>query len=370
MPDKRSAAGRDRPRHGGNIYGLAAELGIAHRKVLDFSASVNPLGISKKVKAELRKALKYLPAYPDPDCTALRRQLSKKTGVPDKNIMCGNGSTELIYLIARAIKPVRALIAVPTFSEYERALSVNGVKEITFFPIEERDNFELNIEGFIRGMRDADIAFLCNPNSPTGGVLSRDAVLSIVKHAGQCNCYLVVDEAFVDFAAQESISSEVCNNPGLMVLRSLTKFYALSGLRLGAMFFHDDVSAALAANKEPWSVNSLSQRAGVAALCDKAYETETFKYLRREKAYIEKMLRRHEISFYPSKINFYLTRDERAPVLYEELRKRGIVLRDCSNFNGLNDNYLRIAVKSHRENALLFKNIASILRKNNHVLPK
>ncbi|MBF0556251.1 MAG: threonine-phosphate decarboxylase [Nitrospirae bacterium] len=370
MPRKRCATGQDRPRHGGNIYSLAAELRIAQRKVLDFSASVNPLGISKKVKAEIRKALKFLPAYPDPGCTLLRRQLSKKTGVPDKNIMCGNGSTELIYLIARAIKPARALIAVPAFSEYERALSISGVKEITLFPIEEKDNFVLNIEGFVRKMRDADIAFLCNPNSPTGGVLSRDTVLSIVKQAAQCNCYIVVDEAFVDFVPQESISGEVCNNPGLLVLRSLTKFYALSGLRLGAMFFHDDISAALAANKEPWSVNTLAQRAGTTALSDKAYEAETFKYLRREKEFMEKMLRKHEIRFYPSKINFYLTRDERAPVLWQELRKRGIVLRDCSTFNGLNDNYLRIAVKTHRENALLFKNISSILRKNNHVTPK
>lgn len=351
------------PCHGGNIYSLAASLKTLERKILDFSASVNPLGISKKVKAEIRKTLKYLPAYPDPDCTVLRRRLSKKTGVPEQNIMCGNGSTELIYLIARAIKPARALIAVPAFSEYERALSVNGVKEIRLFPIEEKDNFNLNVEGFMGEMKDADIAFLCNPNTPTGSVLKRDAVMSIVKHAARSNCYIVVDEAFVDFVPEESVRSEVCGNPRLIVLRSLTKFYALSGLRLGAVFFHDDVSAALAGNKEPWSVNTLAQRAGAAAINDKPYEAETFKYLRREKAYMEKMLRKLEIYFYPSEINFYLIKDERAPVLYEELGKRGILLRDCGNFNGLSGKYLRIAVKSHRENAVLFKNISSILHR-------
>ncbi|MBF0319416.1 MAG: threonine-phosphate decarboxylase [Nitrospirae bacterium] len=355
------------PCHGGNIYSVAAGLRIPERKVLDFSASVNPLGISKKVKAALRKALKSLPAYPDPDCTLLRRQISKKTGVPEKNIMCGNGSTELIYLIARTIKPTKALIAVPAFSEYERALSASGVKQLTLFPIEEKDNFDLDIEGFIREMRGADIAFLCNPNTPTARILNREAVLSIVKHAEASNCFIVVDEAFMDFVRDaKGIAEEVCGNPRLLVLQSLTKFYALSGLRIGVLFFHEELSAALAGNKEPWSVNTLAQRAAATALNDKAYAEETFKYLAREKAYVEKMLRKFDIRFYPSKINFYLIKDERAPVLYEELRKRGILVRDCSNFSGLNGSYLRIAVKTHRENALLFKNISSILRKNNH----
>lgn len=340
---------------------------IPQRKVIDFSASVNPLGISKQVKAQLRKALKFLPAYPDPDCSVLRHHLSKRIGVPDKNIMCGNGSTELIYLIARAIKPAKVLIAVPAFSEHERALSAYG--EIKLFPIEEKDNFDLDVEGFKREMAEADIAVLCNPNTPSGRVINREAVLSIVRHAELCKCYIVIDEAFVDFVPQESICTEVCNNARLIVLRSLTKFYAISGLRLGAVFFHDDMAAALAAHKEPWSVNTLAQKAGVAALLDRAYEAETFKYLKKEKAYVEKMLRKFDIFFYPSKINFYLIRNTRAPLLYEELRKRGIVLRDCANFHGLNDNYLRIAVKSHRENTLLFKNISSILRKHNASRP-
>lgn len=363
------AAWQSSPGHGGDVYSLAADLRTHERKILDFSASVNPLGTSKKVKAAVRKTLKLLPCYPDPNCTVLRRHISIRSGVPDKNIMCGNGSTELIYLIARAIKPAiksaKALIAVPAFSEYERALSLNGVKDITLFPIEEKDNFQLNIEAFIGQMTDADIAFVSNPNTPTGHVLTTDAVLSIVRHAEQSNCYVVIDEAFLDFVPQETVGAEVCNNPRLLVLRSLTKFYALSGLRLGALFFHDELSAALAANKEPWSVNTLAQRAGVAALNDKAYEAETFKYLKREKVYMEKMLRKHEIDFFPSDINFYLIKDERSPLLYEELRKRGILLRDCSNFHGLSGKYLRIAVKSHRENALLFRNISSILRKNN-----
>ncbi|KWT81167.1 threonine-phosphate decarboxylase CobD [Candidatus Magnetominusculus xianensis] len=359
------AAGQSAPGHGGDVYSLATDLRTHERKILDFSASVNPLGTSKKVKAAIRKTLKLLPGYPDPNCTLLRRHISKKSGVPDKNILCGNGSTELIYLIARAVKPAKALIAVPAFSEYERALSVNGVKAITLFPIEEKDDFQLNIEAFIEQMIDADIAFVSNPNTPTGHVLSTDAVLSIVRHAELANCYIVIDEAFLDFVPQETVGAEVCNNPRLLVLRSLTKFYAISGLRLGALFFHDELSSALTANKEPWSVNTLAQRAGVAALNDRAYEAETFKYLKKEKVYMEKMLRKLEINFFPSNINFYLVKDERAPLLYEELRKRGILLRDCSNFHGLSGKYLRIAVKSHRENALLFKNISSILRKNN-----
>ncbi|MCG6553031.1 MAG: threonine-phosphate decarboxylase CobD [Candidatus Magnetominusculus sp. LBB02] len=354
------------PRHGGDIYGLASVRRVNERKVLDFSASINPLGISKKVKAEVRKALKYLPAYPDPSCALLRRRLSLKTGVPQGNIMCGNGSTELIYLIVRAIKPAKALIATPAFSEYERALIVGGVKDITLFPIEEKDNFQLNIGGFIKAMEGADIAFLSNPNTPSATVITREDVLSIVRAAERLNCYIVVDEAFVDFVPQESVCGEVCATTRLLVLRSLTKFYALSGLRLGAVFFHETLLPALSANKEPWSVNTLAQRAGAAALADKAYEAETFKYLRKEKAYMEKMLKRHLIHYYQSKINFYLIKDERAPVLYAELMKRGILLRDCSNFTGLNGDYLRIAVKTHRENAMLFKNISLILRKNNH----
>ncbi|KJR41556.1 L-threonine-O-3-phosphate decarboxylase [Candidatus Magnetoovum chiemensis] len=347
--------------HGGNIYEAAEDLGLPERKIIDFSASINPLGISKKIKAQIRKHLKYLKNYPDPACVKLTELIAKKYNAPKENILIGNGSIELIYLLVRTLSPQKALIPAPTFSEYERALNINNVYAIKHIFLQEQEGFKLDIAAFAHSMSDTDIAFLCNPNNPTATYLNKNDIATLSKQAKENNCFLVIDEAFLDFLNQDSAIELTIDNPKIIVLRSLTKFYALSGLRIGFAVCNKTIKDKLLSLKEPWTVNSLAQIAARTALKDNIYEKQTFDILKKEKTFIEQSLNKYNIHYYPSKINFYLIKHEIAHHLYLELRKKGILLRDCSNYKGLDQNYIRIAVKNHRENTILMKEIKRLL---------
>jgi threonine-phosphate decarboxylase len=387
--------------HGGNIYRLAEELKMQERAIIDFSASINPLGVSKKIKAELRKQLKYLHNYPDPDARRLRKRLAQYHGIDPEMILCGNGSTELIYLITRALKPNSVLLPAPTFSEYERAILIGQEPatteqrgaQINYLFLKEEDGFVIRPDEFIAAMRDrsqntenrtqtppthpsrgegkgggevpgsVDMAFLCNPNNPTGLLLKKDSVTQIAEAARDLKCILVVDEAFIDFCPEDSIIKEVKNNPYLIVLRSMTKFYALSGLRLGYGVFPQRLIGRLKEYKELWTVNNLAQRAGVAALKDKVYRNETFRLIKEEKRFLEKGFKKLGIEFFRSDANFYLLKISNAGEIYEQLMEKGILVRHCSNFRGLDSTYIRVAVKSHKENTILIKTLAAILQK-------
>ncbi len=389
--------------HGGNIYRLAEELKMQERTIIDFSASINPLGVSKKIKTELRKQLKYLHNYPDPDARRLRKRLAQHHGIDPEMILCGNGSTELIYLASRALKPKSVLIPAPTFSEYERAILIGQEPatteqrgaQINYLSLREEDGFVIRPDEFIAAMRDrsqntenrtqipptrpspsrgegkgggevlgsVDMAFLCNPNNPTGSLLKKDSVMQIAEAARDLKCILVVDEAFIDFCPEDSIIKEVENNPYLIVLRSMTKFYALSGLRLGYGVFPQHLIGRLKEYKEPWTVNNLAQRAGVAALKDKVYRNETFRLIKEEKRFFEKGFKKLGIEFFHSDANFYLLKISNASEIYKQLMKKGILVRLCSNFRGLDSRYIRVAVKSHKENTILLKELAEILQK-------
>ncbi len=355
--------------HGGNIYEAALELKIPERKVIDFSASVNPLGISKKIKAELRKHLKYLPNYPDPDCRRLRWHLSKRLEIPDRNILCGNGSTELLYLVIRELRPECALIPAPTFSEFERTLKINDLHNsvIKFYPLKAEVGFKLDVNDFSEAMRGCDMVFLCNPNNPTGNLITKEDMIRLASEAKKSRCYLFLDEAFLDFAPENSLDhsmvKEALNNPFLIILRSMTKFYALSGLRLGYIVADNKIIEHLKEKKEPWTVNILAQRAGVIAIRDKIYINQTFEYLKKEKKFIENSLKKNNILFYPSKVNYYLLKDDRSHLFLKYLREKGILLRDCSNFRGLDKSFIRISVRTHRENSILFKELKNVAMK-------
>ncbi|HCC68977.1 MAG TPA: threonine-phosphate decarboxylase [Nitrospiraceae bacterium] len=364
--------------HGGNIYKFAEELGIDERKIMDFSASINPLGVSKNAMAEIQKHMKYLHNYPDPDAKRLRKYLAQSHGIDSETILCGNGSTELIYLIPRALKPKKVLIPAPTFSEYERACRMANYKlQIGNYKLQIAKDFEINSDKFIltmRGDRDSELptpnstlpcnmAFLCNPNNPTGRLLKKDDALKIAETAKELKCYLIIDEAFIDFCPEHSLINEVQNNPYLIVLRSMTKFYALSGLRIGYGVFPQHLIEILKNYKEPWTVNSLAQMAAVIALKDRIYRDETFRLMQVEKKSLEKGFKKLGLRFSPSDTNFYLLKIDNAQEIYDRLKMKGILVRDCSNFKGLDSRYIRVAVKSHRENTILLRELTAIVQK-------
>lgn len=348
--------------HGGDIYSLSEILKVPERKIIDFSASINPLGISNKIKAELRSYLKLLPHYPDNECRRLRRHISRYTGVNESKIICGNGSTELIYLIVRALRPERVLLPVPTFSEYERAIrSYCKNCQIDYLYLQEDNLFRLFPDRFIETLKDHDMAFICNPNNPTAQSLGVDELKEIIKEASKKGCLLVLDEAFIDFEPENSVTRIFNSISHTIILRSMTKFYGFAGLRLGYALLPEDIIDTIRRYKEPWTVNTLAQRAGVIALKDNYYRKKTFEYLQKEKQFLEREFRKLRLDFFPSKINFYLLRDNKVPEIVVQLRKAGILVRDCSNFRGLDSRFIRIAVRTHRENAILVKKLKEII---------
>ena len=361
--------------HGGNIYRLAEELNAQERTILDFSTINNPLRVSKKIKAEIRKNLKYLHNYPDPDAKRLRKRLAQYHGIEMETILCGNGSTELIYLITRTLRPQRVLVPAPTFSEYERAVSIVGSKEqraqIEHVILKGEHGFKISPDEIIavlqKGVRSKpsfDMVFLCNPNNPTGMLLKKDAVHKIADAAKEMKCYLLVDEACIDFCEDESVIKDVERNPYLIVLRSLSGFYALAGLRIGYGVFPLHIVPRMKEQREPWTVNSLSQRAAVIALKDKVFRKESLQIITEEKKFLEKSFQKIGIEFVKSDAHFYLVKIDNAYEICQQLRLKGILVRNCDNVQGLDSSYIRIAVKSHKENAILIKELAAKLNHN------
>jgi threonine-phosphate decarboxylase len=362
MTEKMTGTASHSP-HGGDIYRLAEELRVPERKVLDFSSSVNPLGVSKKIKAELRKHLKYLHNYPDPGAARLRKRLAQHHGIDPEMILCGNGSTELIYLVAGALRPQSVLVPAPTFSEYERACQISSKCHVASFMLDTENNFDINPDEFAIAMQGKTLAFLCNPNNPTGGLMGREYVRDVADAAKDLGCYFVVDEAFIDFCPGASVIRDVVDNPHLIVLRTMSNFYSLAGLRVGYGVFPRHIVDRLKEIREPWTMNNLSQRAAVAALRDKVFREETFVLMQQEKRFLEKSFRKLGLEFFPSRTNFYLLKMDSADEAVRTLKTKGILLRDCSDFRGLDSTYLRVAVKSHKDNTVLVRELTAFLKR-------
>ncbi len=376
-----------------DIYRLATELNVPERKIIDFSSPVNPLGVSAKAKAEVRRYLKFLHRHPDTEALRLRKRLAQYHNLAPETILCGNGSTDLLALIAAVIAPRRVLIPVPTRGEYELICRKSGQTAVIHFPLARENDFVLDVGGFIRrmaelskgersalssaegGVHNGDVmtgvdlfgdrnclAFLCNPNYPTGRLLEKSALDTIADAAMDLGCYLVVDEAFLDFVqGAPSLAGMVTRNPRLIVLRSMSYFFSLAGLRVGYGIFPVEICERLRGQRVPWTVNSLAQQAAAVVLKDKAYRKRTMTLVAEEKRFLERGFRRLGIDFCRSDAHFYLLRTERAAEISRELMRRGMLVPECTGVPGLDGSYLCIAVKSHRENALLLKEMERVL---------
>lgn len=344
--------------HGGDIHGASFELDRDTCDLMDFSASINPLGMPSAARRAIKDGIESVLHYPDTENRELREAMAARFEVTASSIMVGNGSTELIYLLPRALRPKLALIASPTFSEYERACILSGAR-VDHFQLKESDGFLPHVDSFSRAMKKADMAFFCNPGNPSGNALSREKVLLLAREAKKNKCVLIVDEAFMEFCPEHSVLGAQSAN--LVVIRSLTKFYALAGLRVGFACMPPKIMKALRKHKEPWSVNSLAGRAAQAALEDDDYLERTLRYVRRERWRLIKALNEIGIEPVRSEANYLLFKTPEARVLLGGLKERGILIRDCSNFRGLGKNHLRIAVRTSMENHALIDAMKEVL---------
>ena len=357
--------------HGGNIESVAKKYNLHSDNIIDFSANINFVGPPPDVYSRLKDNLESITKYPEVNSETLKKMLSEKYGFKKENYIVGNGAVELIYILVKALNPKRSLIYTPTFSEYEKALkTVNS--EIEYHYLKKEYQFDLQIEKLKAELTDnIDLFFLCNPNNPTGKFISKKEVKQILKHNEKHNIFTVIDEAFVDFVERNiSAKSLLKEYDNLFILRSLTKFFAIPGLRLGFGIGTPSLIEKMNGFKDPWNVNVLAQKAGEIILKQDEYIKLTKKAIYNEKLFLYKELKKFEnIEVYYPNANYIFIdlkgTDFTSTEVYENLAKEGILIRNCSNYKGLDQNYIRIAVKSRKDNNKLLEHLKSLFIINN-----
>lgn len=346
--------------HGGNC---------PEPNIIDFSVNINPLGPPKGLSDIIAKNAGLILHYPDPFSERLKRRLSAFHDIGSENIAIGNGSIELIYLVSRIFKIKKALIVTPTFSEYEYALRLNGSMP-GFFNTHEQEHFVIDRAKITRSIPRAGILFLCNPNNPTGSLLHGDEMLHLVRLCKKRGTTLILDEAFIDFteeARKKAVMSESVKNESLVILRSMTKFFAMPGLRLGYAIGHKRIMERIAEFQYPWNVNGLAQLVGERVLANKDYMHRTRAFIAKERQYMLEGLNNIKgLKVYPPSANFILCRLRAASVrnskeLIGRLLQDGIYIRDCGNFRGLDDTFFRIAVRKRSDNIRLITAFKKVL---------
>ncbi|OGP97109.1 MAG: threonine-phosphate decarboxylase [Deltaproteobacteria bacterium RBG_19FT_COMBO_52_11] len=358
--------------HNRNTYEISRQFGLNLDEMVDFSASINPLGLSKKAEKKLRENLAAVLHYPDPQCSALIKTLAQFHGLGEDQILIGAGSTEFIYALPHVLKIQRPLIVTPTFREYENALERTAEGQtggVHYFETQEEDGFELNVESLLFALtRGYDALFLCNPNNPTGIRTEKKDLRKILVQAERQKVWLILDEAFIDFTEEESMKEEAGASSRLVILRSLTTFFALPGLRVGYMISNPQVIKKFHQAKEPWRVNALAQVAAVESLKDRAYIARTKELVNRERERLIHGLRSIPGFIpYPSAANFLLVQlhpslNMSAAGLRENLIPHGLLIRDCNSFHHIGPFFFRIAVRSRKENSVLVKILRQVCK--------
>ena len=348
--------------HGGDIYSAKERI---EGEIIDFSANINPLGLPQSVKEALGNAMDAFSHYPDPICRELVKELAESEQVRQEHILCGNGAADLIFRAVWAMRPRSALIAVPTFSEYEQALTACGCK-VDYFELKAENGFQLTEELLEHIQPQTDIVFLCNPNNPTGQLTEQKLLERILARCASCGALLVVDECFRDFLdepMQNSMNGWVESFPNLMILRAFTKHYAMAGLRLGyCLCSNPPLLERMTQCGQPWSVSVPAQIAGLAALQDRDYLERSRELITQERRYLKESFMRLQIPVIGSQANYIFFYLPEIPELQQELEKSGILIRSCDNYRGLERGYYRIAVRTHAENERLVAALEAVLQ--------
>ncbi|MFW6279092.1 MAG: threonine-phosphate decarboxylase CobD [Bacillota bacterium] len=356
--------------HGGNVREVSHLYGIKEEEIIDFSANINFLGPPPGLKQKLRAEIDAIVNYPEAGSGQLRDRLAEFEKVAPQNLLVGSGAAELIYEIIKAVSPEKVLLPEPSFSEYRKAAEsfFCQIEELNLAP---EDDFILRPGKVKERLGSVDLLFICNPHNPTGNLLTRKTVIEIIRAAQKEDVFVVVDEAFMDFVTESdcSVLDLVGDFANLFVLRSMTKFYAIPGLRLGYGVGPAGLVEKIARNRDPWTVNVLAQIAGEYILNKEAYRKKTLEAVDREKNFLEEQLSALEgIKPFPPACNFVFVdiseTDFVAGVLVEKLARRGILVRNCDSFHGLQDDYIRLAVKSREDNLTLLDNLRKIMFNN------
>ena len=330
--------------HGGDVYRNPIEY--------DFSINVNPLGMPLASIQAAHEGVVLTGRYPDYKAEQLCHAIAKAKQIPADRIIPGNGAAELLYVLGQTI-PEKALTIAPTFTGYAEAVAAGG-GELTYASDEQE--LLAKMDDSIR------LVFLCNPNNPTGTLFTREQILRVLAKAEAMQAYVCVDECFLPFLEEEasySMLPYLAKHPRLLVLRAFTKIYCMAGLRLGYLACGDtELQSRIRAKLQPWNTSIPAQLAGIAALSDTEYLAKTRENLQAERAYLVPRLRELVAEVYDGYGNFLLFRDE--PDLKERMLEVGVLIRACGDFEGLDDTYFRIGIRSHSENQEFIRRLACV----------
>ncbi len=343
--------------HGGDRYGKTG--------MLDFSENVNPLGLPDSVKQALCSYIEEFAYYPDPFCRDLKTALAQTEQIPAEWICFGNGAADLIYRAAFALKPQKALLLAPTFSEYEQALNQIGC-QCSFHFLQEAENFRLTDRILEKIQPDLDWLVLCSPNNPTGWTIGQERLICIAQKCLDCGITLLLDECFLPFVdrpEKETLKNELGIFPNVLLLGAFTKIYGMAGLRLGWLLCSSKKTLTrLEQYAPPWNVSAPAQIAGITALQDHEYLTRSRQLVKSERQRLSFALQGFGAVLYGSQADYLFFKWDHCPDLDQHLEAQGILIRSCRNYRGLGNTFYRIGIKTPEKNQCLLEAFQKIVK--------
>ncbi len=357
--------------HGSDLEKIEKYFGIPKERITSFGANVNPLGISPKMKKRLAENINVVASYPDPDYTELRKHIAQYTGCLPEQLLVGNGCTELISLFIQVLKPQNVLIVSPTYSEYEREVRLAG-GNVQYYALQEDSDFQLKTADFCSALAyGPELCILCNPNNPTSTATGPQEMRQILDCCKQQGTFVMIDETYAEFAPEETSVSSVAllkEYDNFVILRGISKFFAAPGLRLGyAMTSSQKLLSAVKERQNPWTLNSLADAAGTLMFTDNDYIERTRQLISSERERIyQKLLTWNHIKVYRPYANFILVRILKKGITSHDIfihaMKKGLMLRDCSSFPGLEDGtFFRFCFMTPEKNTELLECLKEIL---------
>lgn len=339
--------------HGGDIY--------SNKNMIDYSANINPFGMPEAVKQAAKEAVDASICYPDVQCRVLKEAIAKKEGVSAEHIFCGNGAADVIFALVHARMPKHALLPVPSFYEYQQALNSVHCKNV-FYQMEEKDGFGLRRDLLDLITPNIDMVFLCNPNNPTG-ILTEVSLLEEILHkCERTDTLLVLDECFIDFLPdpeRHSMMSWAERSDALFLLKAFTKMYAMPGLRLGyGICCCGALIDQMERVSQPWRVSVPAQAAGTAACEEVQFVEESRREIQKQKQIMVTSMQKMGYQIYGSEANYIFFEGEHH--LCDQMKAKGFLIRDCSNYQGLHAGFYRIAVRRESDNQAFLKALEEV----------
>lgn len=355
--------------HGSDLEVIAEKYNIPQDSIIPFGSNVNPLGISPMARQALIDNVDAISAYPDRDYISLRNQIAKYTGATTEHLILGNGTSDLIRLTLETLRPKKTMVIGPTYSEYGRAAQLVG-SEVETYMLKNFDDFQLDVDLFLKALNESiDVLVICNPNNPTGTVLTYEQIQTILIRCAELKIFVMVDETYIEFTDNLNLYTAIplthtFNN--LIVLRSVSKFFSAPGIRLGYAATGNVKFLNVTANgKIPWNINTYASVAGVM-FEDTGYMKMTRSLIQTERNLVFSALSsRKTIKVFKPTANFVLIKllrdDITASDVFEHCIKKGLMIRDCTDYEGLGEKYIRFCFMKPEQNDSIVNTILEIV---------